>query len=39
MTEKTPALSGENQNGESHWRLLAKAIEPSVCGGDAAFVK
>ena len=23
--------------GRTHWRNLAKAIEPSVCGGDAAL--
>ena len=23
----------------AHWRLLANAIEPSMCDGDAAFVK
>jgi len=23
--------------GGAHWRNLANAIEPSMCGGDAAF--
>jgi len=24
--------------GDAHWRNLANTIEPSVCGGDAAFL-
>jgi len=26
-------------HGRAHWRHLANTIEPSVCGGDAAYVK
>jgi len=26
-------------HGGAHWRNLANTIEPSMCGGDAAFVK
>jgi len=25
-------------DGGAHWRNLANAIEPSMCGGDAAFL-
>jgi len=37
-------LSGLSQrkhvvDGGEHWRHLANTIKPSVCGGDAAFVK
>jgi len=26
-------------HGSAHWRHLANTIEPSVCGGNAAYVK